>query len=136
MECQQKPIGRHLLVDMHQVEKVNDPSFIEDVLRRSAIAAGAHVLEASLHVFPPYNGVTGVVLLAESHISIHTWPELSFAAFDIFMCGAANVRTALDILVESFEPKDWVVVEHIRGAMHSAGPSGMVTAKTSSLLTE
>jgi S-adenosylmethionine decarboxylase len=71
---------------------------IERVLREAADAAGATILATHFHAFPSAGGVTGMVLLAESHISIHTWPEHGFAAVDIFMCGAAKAETALEVI--------------------------------------
>jgi S-adenosylmethionine decarboxylase len=78
---------------------------IEQLLRAAAEAAGAHVLHSHFHGFGDGQGVTGVVLLAESHISIHTWPEDGFAAADIFMCGAAQPERALSMLREALAPR-------------------------------
>ena len=61
-------------------------------------------MHSHFHPFGPGLGVTGVVLLAESHISIHTWPEQGYAAIDIFMCGAAEPQRALDVLREALAP--------------------------------
>ena len=88
--------GVHLLADLHGVDPalLRDAAFIDALLRRAAEAAGARILHGHFHVFGDGGGVTGVLLLAESHISIHTWPESGFAAADIFMCGAARPRVA------------------------------------------
>jgi len=80
-----------------------DAAGIEAALRRAAAAAGARVLGAMLHPFPG-GGVTGVLLLAESHISVHSWPETGFVALDIFMCGASDVDRARAVLEAAFEP--------------------------------
>lgn len=79
--------GRHLIADLTGCARLDDAGFVEAALVAAAEAAGATVLEARLHSFGPGQGVTGVVLLAESHISIHTWPEHGYAAVDIFLCG-------------------------------------------------
>jgi S-adenosylmethionine decarboxylase len=71
----------------------------------AAAAAGARVLHSHFHGFGEGMGVTGVVLLAESHISIHTWPEDGFAAVDIFMCGASRPDTALDVIRTALDPQ-------------------------------
>jgi S-adenosylmethionine decarboxylase len=89
--------GTHLLADFEGVaaKLLLDAAAIEDVLRQAALAAGARILHGHFHTFGAGGGVTGVLLLAESHISIHTWPEDGFAALDIFMCGAARPTLAL-----------------------------------------
>jgi S-adenosylmethionine decarboxylase len=101
-----KAEGTHLLADLSGVvaELLTSCDPIEALLRDAAEAAGAHVLHSHFHAFGPGLGVTGVVLLAESHISIHTWPEQAFAAVDIFMCGAARPQRALDVLRHALAP--------------------------------
>ncbi len=71
-------------------KNLDDPELIEKSLRDAAEAAGATILHGHFHHFTPNGGVSGVLVLAESHISIHTWPERSFAAVDVFMCGACD----------------------------------------------
>lgn len=99
---QTPPAGLHLIVDIETGVNLCDVAAIEEGLMRAAQACGAKVLGRTMHHFGEGAGVTGVVLLAESHISIHTWPELRFAAVDIFMCGACDPRRALPILRELF----------------------------------
>ncbi|MGO4381168.1 adenosylmethionine decarboxylase [Pseudoduganella sp. RAF53_2] len=101
-----QPAGVHLLADMSGIaaELLTDCSKIEQLLRDAATAAGAHVLHSHFHGFGEGQGVTGVVLLAESHISIHTWPETGFAAADIFMCGRTDPQRALSLLREALHP--------------------------------
>ncbi len=82
--------GTHLLADLHGCAGLDDAALIEGALRDAAAAAGATVLDVRLHRFGPGAGVTGVALLAESHISIHSWPEHGYAAIDIFLCGARH----------------------------------------------
>ena len=106
MTAEYRSSGTHLIADLHGVdrERLTDPTAIEELLRRAALAAGAHIVHSHFHPFGPGQGVTGVVLLAESHISIHTWPESAFAAVDIFMCGQARPRQAFDFILESLAP--------------------------------
>jgi S-adenosylmethionine decarboxylase len=101
-----QPAGSHLLADLHGVaeDKLCDAALIESILRQSAQAAGARVLESRFHSFGAGKGVTGVVLLAESHITIHTWPECGFAAADIFMCGNAQPQRALEFVRNTLQP--------------------------------
>jgi S-adenosylmethionine decarboxylase len=98
--------GTHLIADLQGVdsEKLADAAVIEALLKQGAIAAGASIVYSHFHTFGPGQGITGVVLLAESHISIHTWPELGFAALDIFMCGAARPQHALDLICAALSP--------------------------------
>ena len=94
------PRGQHLLADLSDIapERLDDPHAIEQLLREAALSAGATILSSHFHHFGTHQGVTGVVLLAESHISIHTWPESGFAALDIFMCGNAHPEAALQLI--------------------------------------
>jgi S-adenosylmethionine decarboxylase len=101
-----RPAGVHLLADLLDIEAalLSDPDRIDLVLRDAASAAGARVLHGHFHNFGEGMGVTGVLLLAESHISIHTWPENGFAAVDIFMCGAAQPERALEVIDAALRP--------------------------------
>lgn len=82
--------GTHLLADLTGCRHLDDAAVVEAALREAVAAARATLLDVKLHHFGPGHGVTGVALLAESHISIHTWPEHGYAAVDIFLCGPAN----------------------------------------------
>jgi len=100
------PSGRHLLADLSGIdaEKLGSCEALDALLREAAAAAHARVLFSHFHAFGEGQGVTGVVLLAESHISIHTWPEHGFAAADIFMCGNAQPELALAIIESALQP--------------------------------
>ena len=106
--------GHHLLLDFHGARSLNAAS-IERALREAAAVAGARVLEARFHDFGN-GGVTGVLLLAESHVSVHTWPEKSFAALDIFLCGTAQVEPARAVLEAAFAPERVTATLIRRGA--------------------
>ena len=107
--------GMHLLVDLWEASQLNDPAHIDAALREAAVAAGATILHGHFHHFSPNGGVSGVLVLAESHISIHTWPERDFAAIDIFMCGACDPRRALPVLQRAFGAGRVVLDEQHRG---------------------
>ena len=107
--------GMHLLVDLWDASNLNDPARIDAALRAAALAAGATILHGHFHHFSPNGGVSGVLVLAESHISIHTWPERDFAAIDIFMCGACDPRRALPVLKNAFAPGRMAVDQQHRG---------------------
>ena len=81
-------VGRHCILELYQCDhaKLNDEAFIRTTITSSAKIAGATLIHLVTHSFKP-QGVTGVALLAESHISIHTWPEIGYAAIDVFTCG-------------------------------------------------
>jgi S-adenosylmethionine decarboxylase len=107
--------GMHLLVDLWDARNLCDPLHIDAYLKRAAIAAGATILHSHFHHFSPNGGVSGVLVLAESHISIHTWPERDFAAIDIFMCGECDPHLSVPVLREAFQPGRVVLSEQRRG---------------------
>jgi S-adenosylmethionine decarboxylase len=106
--------GAHLIIDLYDAQNLNDIDYIEKTLRECVTAAGATLLHIHLHHFQP-NGVSGVAVLAESHISIHTWPDKGYAALDVFMCGNANPDACVPILREAFKVKRVAVSELLRG---------------------
>lgn len=107
--------GSHILIDFWGATNLSDIEVIDTTLREAAEACGATVLHVHLHEFSSNGGVSGVAVLAESHISIHTWPELDFAAFDVFMCGNCAPERALPVLRRVFRPLRESVEEQRRG---------------------
>jgi S-adenosylmethionine decarboxylase len=107
--------GTHLLVDLWGACNLCDPEKIEAALREAAEAANATVLHTHFHHFGPDGGVSGVIVLAESHISIHTWPERDFAAIDIFMCGSCDPYRSLPMIKAAFSPASIHLGEQRRG---------------------
>ncbi len=107
--------GMHLLIDLWGASNLADPAHIDRALREAAEAAGATILHGHFHHFSPNGGVSGVLVLAESHISIHTWPERDFAAIDIFMCGECNPYLGLPALKAAFKPSSVNLGEQRRG---------------------
>ncbi len=107
--------GSHLLIDLWGATNLTDPSHIDAALKEAAIVAGATILHSHFHHFSPNGGVSGVLVLAESHISIHTWPERDFAAIDIFMCGVCDPHLAIPVLQRAFEPSRVDLDEQRRG---------------------
>lgn len=107
--------GLHLLIDFWEAKNLQNETLIEKAMRDAATACGATVLEIKLHSFGEEAGITGVAILAESHISIHTWPEIGYAALDVFMCGACNPHRTLPVLRAIFEPHKEKISEHLRG---------------------
>lgn len=112
--------GTHLIVDAWQARHLDDLDRIEKMLRDSVRVSGATLLHIHLHHFTPNGGVSGVAVLAESHISIHTWPERDYAALDIFMCGETHPEKCIDVLLTAFETSKIDTTRHLRGQIKSA----------------
>ena len=115
-------LGKHLLLELKDCnrELLSDVSFLRGSLLAAAEKAGATIIGDSFHPFPPYGGVSGVVIIAESHLSIHTWPEYGYAAVDIFTCGnTLHPERAVDLLVNALEAKSISTVELKRGTLDS-----------------
>jgi S-adenosylmethionine decarboxylase len=110
-----KYLGLHILAEFWGCSHIDDPVRIENALIDSAKAAGASILHVNLHHFGKGLGVTGVLMLAESHISIHSWPELGYAALDVFICGKGDAHGAIASLKSSFKPTEFSLTEHMRG---------------------
>jgi len=109
--------GSHLIIDLWEAEGLGDRDRIEQALIDAVKEAGATLLHIHLHTFTDGGGISGVAVLAESHISVHTWPEKGYAAFDVFMCGDAQPRKAMDVFKRAFNPGRIVVGEHKRGVL-------------------
>jgi len=96
--------GTHLLADLFDCDHLDDAARIEAALRAAVTAADATLLDLKVHAFGTGQGVTGVALLAESHISIHSWPERGYAAVDMFLCGRRHdLDAALAALANMLE---------------------------------
>ncbi len=107
--------GIHLLLDLWEARYLDDIKRIENAMRQCVEACGATLLHLHLHHFSSSGGVSGVAVLAESHISVHTWPERDYAAFDIFMCGDAQPENAIPVLKRAFYPGRMEVKDVLRG---------------------
>jgi S-adenosylmethionine decarboxylase len=106
--------GTHLIIDLFGAKRLDDLRHVSDTLKRCVEVSGATLLHIHLHHFTPNGGVSGVAVLAESHISIHSWPEAGYAALDVFMCGNARPHATIAVLEDAFEPDRTVVKEHLR----------------------
>lgn len=107
--------GTHLIIDVLNGSRLDDIEHIEQTFRKCIEAAGATLLHIHMHHFTPNGGVSGVAVLSESHISIHSWPEYRYAALDIFMCGHAKPHLAIEVIREAFQPDEIIVKELLRG---------------------
>lgn len=114
-------LGKHLLLELKDCnrETLDDLNLIQTYLNEAAVVCGAQVLGDSFHKFAP-QGVSGVVVIAESHLSIHTWPEFGYAAVDIFTCGTTvQPDIAAEALVSKLEAKNHSIIEIQRGNLAS-----------------
>lgn len=112
-------LGRHLLLELKvcNSKTLNDLKKVQDIMISAAKEAKATIVETSFHKFSPF-GISGMVVIAESHISIHTWPEYGYAAIDIFTCGdVLKPETAAKHLIQKFNSKDPSIVELKRGTL-------------------
>ena len=107
--------GIHLIIDVYGGSRLDELEHVEMALREAVDRAGATLLHIHLHHFTPNGGISGVAVLAESHISIHTWPECGYAALDVFMCGETDPHATIEILRSAFSPDRIAVEEHMRG---------------------
>jgi S-adenosylmethionine decarboxylase len=107
--------GRHVLLDLWGCQGLGDLEHVRNTLRAAAIATGATILADSFHHFGQGMGVSGTLLLAESHASIHTWPEIGHATIDMFTCGDCDPQLAVPTLVSGFEARKEKIISIIRG---------------------
>ena len=108
-----------MILDFWKAKGLDDLPLIEKSLRECVKVSGATLLDIHLHHFTPNstpcNGVTGVAILTESHISIHTWPEKGYVAVDIFMCGNTQPEKCIKVLCDAFDTEEVNVSELFRG---------------------
>ena len=99
-------VGKHVILDLYGCDSDDLQSCekFETILTQAALEAKATIISSHFHSFGEGAGITGVVVLAESHISVHTWNELDYAAIDIFMCGHVDVEKAVDYITEQLSP--------------------------------
>ncbi len=112
-------LGKHILAEFFECnpEILNDPIRIESYLKRAALECGATIVNSVFHHFNPH-GVSGVVVIAESHLAIHTWPEYKYAAIDVFTCGeTVDPWEATRVLKEYLQSQKVVTVELRRGEL-------------------
>lgn len=119
--------GVHLLVDLWGASRLDEIAYMKDVLQHCVSASFATLLHLHCHQFSEPGGLSGVAILAESHISVHTWPERNFAAFDVFMCGATEPMNVIDVLKHSFKPERLTVNKILRGCGDSMESESIFT---------
>ena len=110
-------LGKHLLIELHEcsAEKIGNLEYVKETMMNAALEAKATIVEVTFHEFSPH-GISGVVVIAESHLTIHSWPEYCYAAIDVFTCGdLIDPKVAADYLIEKFESESASIVEMSRG---------------------
>jgi S-adenosylmethionine decarboxylase len=110
-----KYAGVHLIVELWEAKNLSSLTKIRKTLKDAIKACGATLLKIDLHKFSPYGGISGMAIIAESHLSIHSWPEYGYAALDIFVCGTVDPYKAIPILKKGFETENIQIVEFKRG---------------------
>jgi S-adenosylmethionine decarboxylase len=115
--------GTHLIIEVMEGTGLDSEDRIQQAFRKAAEVCGASLMHVHTHKFSP-QGVSGVAVLAESHITVHTWPEIGYGAFDVFMCGDADPWRAVGVFQEAFETKVIAVRELLRGAELLPGEKG------------
>lgn len=116
-------LGRHILVECYECdcEILNDTEYVEAVMNEAARRAGATVVSSTFHHFNPH-GVSGVVVIAESHLTIHTWPEYNFASVDLFTCGEeCDPWRAFTYIKEMLRAERTLETEYRRGKLDTKG---------------
>ena len=116
-------LGHHLLVEFEGCDAASlaDLEQVTSAMLRAAEASGATIITHSFHHFSPH-GVSGAVIIAESHLAIHTWPEHGFAAVDFFSCGGVDMDRGLAVLKEAFGARQETRLELERGPLRRINP--------------
>lgn len=111
-------LGTHIIAELFNCNEfhINDLKKVEEVITAAAELSSATIIQPFFHKFSPY-GISGVIVIAESHITIHTWPELGYAAVDVFTCGEHDFRVAIDYITQQLEAERSVIYELRRGVV-------------------
>ncbi|MFH1567942.1 MAG: adenosylmethionine decarboxylase [Gemmatimonadota bacterium] len=112
-----RPLGRHLIMELYECDPavLDDAAQIEEIMLRAAAAAHATVVTRACHHFAPH-GVSAIVAIGESHLSVHTWPEYGYCAADLFTCGATTDNgAAFEVLRQAFGARRHLAFELRRG---------------------
>lgn len=110
-------LGRHIIAEFYNCDReiVNNHALVEQYMNEAAEAANATIVTSDFHMFNPW-GVSGAVIIQESHLTIHTWPEYGYAAVDLFTCGdSVNPWVAFEYLAEKFDAQKTESTEVPRG---------------------
>ena len=112
-------LGTHILLDLYdcQLQDLSDLEQMKTIMLVTALEIGADIIASKFYKFKPY-GVSGVVIIAESHLTIHTWPEYKFCSIDIYSCSKrVDLELAINLLKKFFQPKKVEVKQLERGCI-------------------
>lgn len=115
-----KALGFQIILELYgcRYELLDDDKYIGEALTEAARVSGANIISTRFHKFSPH-GVSGIVVISESHLTIHTWPEYGYAAIDVFTCGdGLNRDAAISCITEFFKPGHFTVMEMKRGILN------------------
>lgn len=115
----ERPLAHHVLLDLYGCDKalLNDEDFLHDLFLKTAEELKCTLIEDVFHRFSP-QGVSGVLVIAESHLSIHTWPELGYASIDLFTCSdPSELRRMPEILASALSAERFDFKDHERGIL-------------------
>ena len=110
-------LGRHILAEYYgcDIQILNNLELLEHYMRKAVIESGATIIDSTFHKFSPH-GVSGVIVIAESHMALHTWPEYGYAAVDFFTCGdRVEPMKAFDYMKNKLKPENYSSEEFKRG---------------------
>jgi S-adenosylmethionine decarboxylase len=110
-------LGYHILLEFHGCPShiIKDSSLVESILLKAAQVSGVHIVKSFFHRFNPH-GLSGVIVISESHFTIHTWPEYSYVAIDFFSCTKdVNLERGIEYLKKKLNPKSVSRIELKRG---------------------
>jgi S-adenosylmethionine decarboxylase proenzyme len=116
-----KALGRHVLVEFYgcNSQNLNNKDELERMMKEAAVESGATIVSSVFHLFNPH-GISGVVVIAESHLALHTWPEYNYAAVDLFTCGeSVDPWIAFHKIKEELQAEQMFTMEVKRGQLHS-----------------
>ncbi|MBY0146705.1 adenosylmethionine decarboxylase [Neobacillus niacini] len=111
--------GKHIIIDAFECESahLNDINFLEEMCKKAALDANMEILYSYFHQFEP-QGVTGVLVLSTSHLSIHTWPEERYVSLDFYTCGTLELTPQVDFLIKELSSKQAKVYSISRGVSY------------------
>ncbi len=116
-----KSLGKHVILELYgcKPENIDDEKLVHEILLDAAKLAKANIISSTFHQFAP-QGVSGMIIIEESHFSIHTWPEYGYAAVDMFTCGdMLDNMSAVDYIKEKFEAQSIYMADMRRGILDS-----------------